>query len=236
MSTITGSIQARGYLIIPLLLITISITGIYHLRKRIDKKFLNLIAFVVCSFLTIWLIGSYNVISKQSLHKASLMDPVEEIRDYVHSLTQSPNKAYFIFTYDPVLTYYLINQESQSEKIAIFSPYKDETTALINTLSGTMDDRQIYLSIDAKILFIESYPGSLMPILGKIENFKQYLLNESRQLETPIKFGFDADAVIKRKYFPSSGMIDWRYTIYSIIPKNTLDINKLGSFDSLRAY
>jgi len=75
-----------------------------------------------------------------------------------------------------------------------------------------------------------------MPVIGKLENFKQYLFKESIQKEKPGKFGFDADAEIKRKYFPSAGMIDWRYTMYSIIPKNTLDINKLAAFDSLRTY
>jgi len=236
MSIITGSIQARGYLIIPLLLITLSSICFYHLRKVINRKLLSLIVVIACSFLFIWLIGSYNVISKKSLHKTSLMDPIEEVVDYVQSFTHNLDKTYLIFTYDPVLTYYLINHVSMNNKITIFSPYKDETTALINSFSGSMDNSPIYLSDSTKILFIESYPGSLMPVIGKLENFKQYLFKESIQKEKPGKFGFDADAEIKRKYFPSAGMIDWRYTMYSIIPKNTLDINKLAAFDSLRTY
>jgi len=236
MSIITGSIQARGYLIIPLLLITLSSIFFYHFRKVKNRKLVRLIVVIACSFLFIWLIGSYNVISKKSLHKTSLMDPIEEVVDYVQSFTHNPDKTYLIFTYDPVLTYYLINHVSMNNKITIFSPYKDETTTLINSVSESKDNPSNYLLAGAKIFYIESYPGSLMPVIRKLENFKKYLFKESIQKEKSRKFGFDTDAEIKRKYFPSAGMIDWRYTIYSINPKNTLDINKLAAFDSLRTY
>ena len=234
-SIISGSLQARGYLIIPLLLIAISIIGFNHFRKERNRKFYNLITLIVFSFLVIWMIGSYNVIIKKDLHKASLMDPIGEAIDYIYNSARTEGKNYLIFTYDPVLTYYLINSEL-FEEVAIFSPYKDETTALINSFSESMDNSPIYLSTSTKILFIESYPGSLMPAIRKLENFKQYLFKESVQNEKPKKIGFDTNAEIKRKFFPSAGMIDWRYIIYSLDSKAKLDAEILTSFDSLKVY
>jgi uncharacterized membrane protein len=235
-SIITGSFLSRGFLIFSFLFPILIIVYLSYLSKIKDNKLLSLIMFTVLSFFLIWSISSYNVLTRQSLHKSGLMDPVEEVTSFINKITESNKPNYIVITFDPVLTYYLINPESMNNKITIFSPYKDETTALINSFSGSMDNSPIYLSTRTKILFIDSYPGSLMTLIGKIENFKRYLFEESIQQEKPRKFGFDENAEIKRKFFPSAGMIDWRYTIYSIDPKSTLDINILASFDSLKVY
>ena len=232
-SILSNSLQARGYLIVPLLLITISSTLFYYSGKVKSGRSFNPLIIIVFSFIFLWLAGSFNVITRESLHKASLMDPVGEVINSVQSRGDSAKTTYLIFTYDPVLTYYLL-KECNDKNVIIYSPYKKELMNLTVTFNrNELLSMKDYTS-NKEILYIDSYPGSLEPIINKLNNIKQYLLSKSIESKKPIRLGFDPDAGIKRKLFPSAGVIDWRYTIFRLAPERNLDYNIIASFNSLK--
>ena len=232
-SILSNSLQARGYLIVPLLLITISSTLFYYSGKVKSGRSFNPLIIIACSFIFLWLAGSFNVITRESLHKASLMDPVGEVINSVQSRGDSAKTTYLIFTYDPVLTYYLL-KECNDKNVIIYSPYKKELMNLTVTFNrNELLSMKDYTS-NKEILYIDSYPGSLEPIINKLNNIKQYLLSKSIENKKPIRLGFDPDAGIKRKLFPSAGVIDWRYTIFRLAPERNLDYNIIASFNSLK--
>ena len=129
-SVVSGTAQPRGLLILPILFVIIIAVSFYHSKRTHDRKLFYLISSAVLSFFLIWLIGSYNVIAKKSLHKAGLMDPVKELTTLIENITKHEMNNCIVITYDPVLTYYLAKSE-RYKSLTVFSPYIKESCKLL---------------------------------------------------------------------------------------------------------
>ena len=55
-------------------------------------------------------------------------------------------------------------------------------------------------------------------------------------IKSQIKLGLDSDAMMKRRFFPSADILDWRYTITVFSPKNSWNIKILEEFYELKVH
>jgi hypothetical protein len=233
--TITGSLLSRGFMIFPLLIVPLLVICFYNLYKIKVRMLFWLIIVAGASFFLIWLIGSYNVITRQSLHKAGLIDPVEEVISLIQKITKSENANYIVITYDPVLTYYLSTPDLP-ERIVLFSPYLKETEMLLNSVTKLNNNLNVNFDSSSTLIYIQSYLGSLMPLKEKLDYIKGNIFREGLQFKKPIKLGYDQDSDLKRKFFPSSEIIDWRYTINVLYPKSIWNRKILEELSTLKVY
>ena len=234
-SMITEISFSRGLLFFPLLIIALFNVHLFYLYKTLERNLIIPVIIGALVFFLIWLVGSYNIVTRQSLHKAGLMDPIEKVTAFVNNTIASQNANYTIITFDPVLTYYLA-KSSQSNNVEIFSPYEKETQNLLNSVNEINNDQNIIFDSGSTLIYIKSTAGSLIPLKEKLDYLDSYIFRESLQFEPPVKFGFDADSVMKRRFFSSVNIFDWRYTIYTLRPKSYWDKNILGEFNTLRVY
>ena len=234
-SLISGSVPARGLMVLPVLFIIVSTVIIYYLIRSKKIKLSFLISICALSFFLIWLMGSYNVLVKQSIHKAGLMDPVREVVELVNKIANTKKENVVVITYDPVLTYYLAKSEL-SKKIVLISPYKKETDRLLKSVNKMANNKELNFDPKALLIFIQSYPGTLIPLKEKLDNMRRYIFNEGVLMKGPIRLGYDSDAMMKRRFFPSADILDWRYTITVFSPKNSWDIKILEEFYELKVH
>ena len=232
---ISGALLSRSFIIMPMLFTSLIVIYFYYLLRVKDRKllFINMVAAV--SFFLIWLTGSYNVITRQSLHKSGLMDPIGEVSAFVNSITASQNTNYSIITFDPVLTYYLA-KSSTSNNVEIFSPYIIETQNLLTFVNEIKLNQDIKFDPGSTLIYIKSTAGSLIPLKEKLDYLDSYIFNECSQFDHPVKFGFDEDSEMKRIFFSGVNILDWRYTIFTLHPKSYWSKNILADFNSLRVY
>jgi uncharacterized membrane protein len=229
---ITGSFLSRGFIIFSFLLPILIIVYLSHLSKIKDKKFLSLIMVTIVSFFLIWSISSYNVFTRQSLHKSGLMDPVEEVTSFVNKIIELKKTKYIVITFDPVLTYYL-TKTNLMESTVILSPYLSATKNLLSSVSPQINYHYTDFDSSSTLIYVQSYPGSLIPLKYRIDIIKAYVFKNGLQMEKPVKFGYDSDSDIKRKFFPSLGIIDCRFTIYQFYPKSYWDKDLLEEISKL---
>jgi uncharacterized membrane protein len=234
-SVITGSVQPRGLLILPILLVIIIAVSFYLSNRNDDRKLFFLISSTLVSFSLIWFIGSNNVISKKSLHKAGLMDPINEVTLLVKNIIDKRGSKITVITYDPVLTYYLAKTQF-SKNITIFSPYLKESNKLLVSANGKLNNHSLHFDSTAILIFIQSYPGTLIPLKEKLDNMRRYIFNEGVLMKGPIRLGYDSDSMMKRKIFPSAKILDWRYTINILHSKNYWDRKVLEELNHLKVY
>lgn len=231
-SIITGSFLSRGFLIFSFLLPILIIVYLSHLLKIKDKKFLSLIMVTIVSFFLLWSMSSYNVLARQSLHKSGLMDPVEEVTSFVNKIIELKKTNYIVITFDPVLTYNLTKTNLLGSTV-ILSPYISATKNLFSSVSPQNNNHNADFDSSSTLIYIQSYPGSLIPLKDRIDILKEYIFQNGLQIEKPVKFGYDSDSDIKRKFFPSLGIIDWRFTIYQFYPRSYWDRDALEEISKL---
>jgi uncharacterized membrane protein len=231
-SIITGSFLSRSFLIFSFLLPILIIIYLYHLIKIKYKKFLFLLMITIVSFFLIWSISSYNVLTRQSLHKSGLMDPVEEVTSFIKNSIELNEPNSTIITYDPVLTYYLIKTNSLGSTV-ILSPYVSATKNLFSSVSPQINYYYADFDSSSTLIYIKSYPGSLIPLKDKIDILEEYIFQNGLLMEKRVKFGYDSDSYIKRKFFPSLGFIDWRFTINQFYPRSYWDKDALEEISKL---
>ncbi|OGU66517.1 MAG: hypothetical protein A2W30_02675 [Ignavibacteria bacterium RBG_16_36_9] len=231
-SVLTGSLLSRGFLIFSFLLPILITVYLFRLFSIEDKKLLSLIMVTVVSFFLIWSISSYNVLTRQSLHKSGLMDPVEEVTFFVNNIIESEKTNYLVITSDPVLTYYL-TKTHLSGSVRILSPYISATKNLFYSVSPKKNNNNADFDSSSTLIYIQSYPGSLIPLKERIDTIKKYIFENGLQIKQPVKLGYDPDSDIKRKFFPSLGIIDWRFTIYQFYPRSYWDRDALEEISKL---
>jgi len=223
---ITGSLITRGFIILPLLIVPLTVVYIYAFSKRSGRKLFRTMMVGVISFVLVWIVGSYNVFSGQHLHKSGLEIPIEEVTKVINSHKNELENKFTVITTDFVLTYYLM----KDSKLNVLSPYTDELSKLIEKKIVTDADRT------GNIIFIKSYFGSLMPLKDKLINYSDYLFKAGKLDTEPIKLGYDPDYRIKIKFFPSSGIEEWRYIIYILEPIDSWDFDFLENINSYKVY
>ena len=157
-SIISNSILSRGLLLLPILLVIVTSIIIYHLISSIPIKIKFALSISVLSFYFIWLVGSYNIFVKQSLHKAGLMEPVEQVTALVQNISNTSKENLIVITFDPVLTYYLVNSESSSNT-SIISPYINDTNTLLVSVNSKTYNEKVNFDSTALLIFIQTYPG-----------------------------------------------------------------------------
>jgi hypothetical protein len=234
-SVISGTAHPRGLLILPILLVIIIAVSFYHSNKNHSRKLFYIISTAVASFFLIWLIGSYNVITKKNLHKTGLMDPINEVALVVKNINESGRSNIIVITYDPVLTYYLAKSASNNS-LTIFSPYINESSKLLVSVNAPGYHRSVDFDSTTTLIYIQSYPGSLIPLKERLNILNSYILNAGVKIRSPIKLGFDSDAMMKRRFFPSADILDWRYIINVFHPKYYWDEKRFKELNSLKVY
>lgn len=230
-SIVSRTIVNRGILFLPMLLVIVIgcywfyIYKIYRTKKGIRKIFFSLTAALV-AFLLIWLIGSYNVFNRQHLHKSGMEIPVKEITGIIKTIEKENGDKLSVITTDFVLTYYLL----KVTPVNILSPYSKELEKLpgIKNLSNTGNH--------ARIIFIKSYLGALMPLKEELDNYSNYLFTSGSLVNKPIKLGYDPDYKMKKRFFPFSGIEEWRYRIYVLSTKDYWDLVYLKKIESFKVY
>jgi len=150
------------------------------------------------------------------------MDPVEEVTSFVNNIIELKKTNYIVITFDPVLTYYLTKTNLLGSTV-ILSPYISATKNLFSSVSPQNKIHNADFDSSSTLIYIQSYPGSLIPLQERIVILKEYFFQNGLQIEKPVKFGYDSDSDMKRKFFPSFGIIDWRYTIYHFYPRTYWD-------------
>ena len=234
-SVLTGSFLSRGFIIFSFLLPILITVYLFRLFSIEDKKLLSLIMVTVVSFFLIWSISSYNVLTRQSLHKSGLMDPVEEVTFFVNNIIESEKTNYLVVTSDPVLTYYLAKTHL-SGSVRIFAPYILATKNLFYSVSPKKNNNNATFDSSSTLIYIQSYPGSLIPLKERMDTIKKYIFENALLIKKPVKLGYDPDSYMKRKYFPSLGMIDWRFTIYQFHPRSNWDRDMLEEINKLKLH
>lgn len=230
-SIISSTLTNRGVIFLPMLLITSGSLLIYRLYNKYQIRFkmkLFHFSFVIAlsSLIILWLIGSYNVFTRQHLHKSGLSIPVKAIITYIDKLQSDTRENISIITTDPVLTYYLLKENYTS----VLSPYLKDDLKLLN--------RKITNPVfhGNKIIYIKSELGTLLPLKNRLSNYIDYLFATGSLIFKPDKFGYDPDYSIKRKFFASAGIEEWKYTIYIFSPLNEWDINFLQKINEFKVY
>lgn len=179
--------------------------------------------FSITSFLIviIWMIASVNVITGQHLHKSGLSIPVDAIINEVNKTNDDTNLS--IITTDFVLTYYLMKANYN-----VLSPYSENLSRLLNERSA------VHADSTGSLIFIQSYPGSLLPVKQKLENYRKKLFDKASDISHPIKLGYDPDYRMKLKFYSSAGIEKYRYTIFKLKPKDKWDPEFLGTICTYR--
>ena len=224
--SISGLSSARGSLFLSILIVvslvsfTSSIQKIYILNAMPRKIFHY---FSITSFLIviIWMIASVNVITGQHLHKSGLSIPVDAIINEVNKTNDDTNLS--IITTDFVLTYYLMKANYN-----VLSPYSENLSRLLNERSA------VHADSTGSLIFIQSYPGSLLPVKQKLENYRKKLFDKASDISHPIKLGYDPDYRMKLKFYSSAGIEKYRYTIFKLKPKDKWDPEFLGTICTYR--
>jgi hypothetical protein len=160
------------------------------------------------------------------------MDPVEEVTSFIKNSIELNEPNSTIITYDPVLTYYLIKTNSLGSTV-ILSPYVSATKNLFSSVSPQINYYYADFDSSSTLIYIKSYPGSLIPLKDKIDILEEYIFQNGLLMEKRVKFGYDSDSYIKRKFFPSLGIIDWRFTINQFYPRSYWDKDTLEEISKL---
>ena len=230
-SIISSTLINRGVIFLPMLLITVGILFIYRLYNsyQIISK-LKLIHFSLVismsSLIIIWMIGSYNVFTKQHLHKSGLAIPLKTIITFIENIQNDSRENISIITTDPVLTYYLLKENYTS----VLSPYLNDDLKLINRMKTKV-------AIDCnKIIYIQSELGTLLPLKNKLSNYIDYLHSTGKLVSKPEKIGYDPDYSMKSNFFASAGLEEWKYTVYIFSPLTKWDIKYLQSINEFKVY
>jgi uncharacterized membrane protein len=232
---LSGSILSRGLLVLPILFVIIASVIFYYLFKSKNIRLKILLSLYLLSFLLIWAFGSFNVFTRHSLHKSGLMDPVEEVITIVQNISSTKKENLIVINFDPVLTYYLANSELYTET-AIISPYLNDTNSLLESVKGKTYNEKAQFDSTALLIFIQTYPGTLIPLKEKIDNLENYIFVAGMLITSPVKLGYDSDAIMKRRFFPSAGIQDWRFKIYILRPKIIWNYKTLMGLKDLKVY
>ena len=191
----------RGLIFLPMLLIVAGAASTHYLYSKYKIKseikpihYSLIVAF--SSLILLWIIGSYNVFTKQHLHKTGLAIPVTQIITEIDNQENNTGLQAAIITTDLILTFYLL----RDNKTKLLSPYADELLKLFPK------KKLIPVSVDDNLIFIKNTPGALLPIKNKLDSYADYLINTGSLFSGPIKFGYDPDYLMKRKFFPSAGI------------------------------
>ena len=232
---ISNTILSRGLLILPILFVTVAVIFCYFFFALKPIKGSFVLSICLVSFCGIWLIGSYNVFSRQSIHKAGLMDPVEKVIDRVNVISASKENNFIVITFDPVLTFYTLKSEL-SKKALIISPYKNDSYLLLKSENKIDYKEKLIFDSTATVILIQSYLGSLIPLKEKIDNIELYLHNDGILIHRNLQLGYDPDAGIKRKFFASAEIKTWRYTIITIKPITYWNYDVINEINSLKVH
>jgi hypothetical protein len=218
-------------IILPMLL-TVSVSiWLYRFYKTYSKRYPGRVLYfsvtmVWISVLFIWLVGSYNVFTREHLHKTGLAVPVDKIVEAVNKIEKQYDSNTVIITTDPVITYYLLKDGHSG----ILSPYLSDLKNLLR-IKYTHKMKE-----DNAIILIESNPGALLPLQAKLNNYLSYINKAGKKNSRPLLLGYDPDYSMKQKFFPSSGLQEWKYEISTYEPKDYWDINYLNRINNFRVY
>jgi len=230
-SFLAGINISRGFMVLPILLIIISVSFGHHLFKKSKikgktNKTIYWASIFAVSILILWMIGSYNVITRKHLHKSGLIIPVNEITGIIKSYEKENRDNITVITTDFVLSYYLM----KDTQLHILSPYSKE----LEILPGIKNETS--LGDHNQIIFIRSYPGALTPLNTELNNYKDYLFGKGQIRSEPINIAYDSDYEFKDKFFPASGIEKWRYRIFMLTPKISWDVNFLKKISNFRVH
>jgi hypothetical protein len=112
----------------------------------------------------------------------------------------------------------------------VLSPYSENISRLLN------EKRVLRADSTGLVMLIQGYPGSLLLVMQKLENYRENLLTAGLQISQPVKLGYDPDYKMKLKFYPASEIKEYRYIIFKLKPKNKWDPDFLETiFDFLPA-
>jgi uncharacterized membrane protein len=230
-SILSGSIVNRGILFLPMLLVVIISSYSFYVfnfysKRKSEKKIVYSWSVAIASFLVLWLIGSYNVLTRVHSHKSGLEIPLVKLSGTIDFYERQNGNNMPVITNDMVFTYYLLKETNW----VVLSPYQND----LNKLVGKKRNEEI--NEYDKIIFIRSYPGALMPLKNELDNYADYLFSSGVQLSGPIKLGYDPDYKMKKSFFPDSGIEEWRYNIYVLSPKDSWDVDNLKKISGFKVY
>ena len=228
---VTGTITMRGMIYLPMLLITAFSLSVFHLYQTHSlkselKSISYSLSIAISSLAVIWIISCYNIFTRQHLHKSGLMIPVDQIIKTIVQFQNLEKEKPLIVSTDPVITYYLLKNDFSK----ILSPYTSDLVRLFPK------KRLSSIKEDDNLIFIKSSPGALLPLKNELDNFFRYLMNSSHLTSKPIKFAYDPDYFMKKKFFSSAEIEEWKYVFYIMKPLNKWDINYLESINGFRVY
>ena len=75
-----------------------------------------------------------------------------------------------------------------------------------------------------------------MPLKDELINYSDYLFKAGKLNADPIKLCYDPDYKMKIKFFPASGIEEWRYIIYILEPIDSWDFDFLENINSYKVY
>jgi hypothetical protein len=148
-----------------------------------------------------WLYADVNVLRRQSLHKAGLQDPIALVSEEVVRTAQAPDTL--IALTNNVIGYYVSQRLGSTRMCTVY-----DLAAQGGPASGCPKD----LGHFSKVLFIDSYLGSLMAKAQEHAELERVLASHAVESELG-HYGYDADFEQKNRWFPGAGLRPWRHRL-----------------------
>lgn len=213
-SILTQSHSARGNTLSSILFIISAIVLLDRILPLLKKNKTTALAGILAIFLFFALIlsGSYNVLQKKHLHKMAFSDPVYTIMDIISSECDNVAEPIYIITVNTPLSYYLLWKHIRSD-IQIVTPFSTELPSFI---AETQPLHTPYSP--ARLILVESYLGAFKPLQEQWDEALRSIDSQSEKLIWEKSLEYDPDFRFKQKFFPRSGLSQYRFCIkcYSI--------------------
>lgn len=199
---LTGAISGLGWkprsflVLIPIVVLLLTLGG-----REIKHKVWHVVAIVMVVLLLVQ--GGYNIYMKDGTAKGGINDPLEKVVNAIYERTDT-DKA-IIFTHHPALAWYL-NKFRDKRRL------EWEIISLYGRLDSLPPGTPPHVSEPEKIVFVESFIGSLKEVEKKLRLIQKKVVTNMSNIQT-LKIGKTVGEKWKEK-LAGIDLPTYRFTIY----------------------
>ncbi len=213
-SVLTGSHKARGLVLLSILCVIMIVIWVDRLiDNRRNRVFNGLVMVIPIIYAAVLIVGVVNIYQRKHLHKMAYADPVSDVLNRVEEICAASDLDVVLITIHPSISYYSMWWDS--EKYAVISPY----VVAVPRFIPIEDELQYIRRIDeypykgVRVIIIDSFLGPFLSMEDRYYAVLKGIRDCGERVQSTEKYCRDEDFSFKSRFFPGSGIREWRFAL-----------------------